>query len=341
MGEVVERPMRDLLLAGPRAVAEDIQRNSPLNIFVWLGLIYLKTHLKDRLLHFHLDRRRGTQKIADDYDWQHLHHLHAVTRCFYTGSAVLSAAIGSFMQLPMVTAEPEGNFDYADLYLAQTMMLRLDGQAFITVFDDATGAISYFGDRLKKITGPINTLQLREVMVEVASLNLHLKNRPIFRSMFDFEEERHTIVVDLPELVLETWRPEIRGRLLYEQMKASGPFPRFARIGQKRALDEIKAGRRGFIFDDKDEFVPHERMLIKTPPEPNASGPTTVATAKAKQSTATLKATKSVKQKRAGKEVARMIKIKHSGQKVATTKLRSQRKRRMIRRAKGKHTNLG
>jgi hypothetical protein len=44
-------------------------------------------------------------------------------------------------------------FDFGELYMPQTMLLRLGDVALFTVFDDSCGAMSYFWQKLEKITG--------------------------------------------------------------------------------------------------------------------------------------------------------------------------------------------
>jgi len=86
---------------------------------------------------------------------------------------------------------------------------------------DACGALNYFSTKLERITGPLADLQLREVMVEMAFLNLHLKNRPTFHSIFDPEQEKHFIGVNLPELELHPLQWQVRvGLLLYAMQHA-------------------------------------------------------------------------------------------------------------------------
>jgi hypothetical protein len=86
MAETFETPLSGLLenylRARTLAEAPEIQRL----LFNWLVLIFLKIHLKDRLLPLHLDRRQGTEKIASVYAWDQLHHLHCVARSFYTNA---------------------------------------------------------------------------------------------------------------------------------------------------------------------------------------------------------------------------------------------------------------
>jgi hypothetical protein len=105
-----------------------------------------------------------------------LHHIHTVVRCFCNPTIIEAPS-----SYPVVRkGAPPDEFDFGDLHIAQTMMLRLGRAAIFVVFNDSTGALSFYQENmLDKITGPISELQAREVMTEFAMLNLHLKERPI------------------------------------------------------------------------------------------------------------------------------------------------------------------
>src|SRR5579863_3585043 len=59
MGVRFETPMSELFAGGFDAVAKDLKENGPWRLFCWMALIFLKTHLKDKYLNFHLDERKG------------------------------------------------------------------------------------------------------------------------------------------------------------------------------------------------------------------------------------------------------------------------------------------
>ena len=75
MGRQVEERISKVVNAGPDAVQNHIRDGNGLEVFVWLGLIFLKTHLKDRDYRVHLDHRKGDSKIGDAYDWETMHHM--------------------------------------------------------------------------------------------------------------------------------------------------------------------------------------------------------------------------------------------------------------------------
>jgi hypothetical protein len=59
MGRVIEEPMRQIIDGGFDAVDAYCERHGSLKFYVWMGLIFLKIHLKDRQLRAHLDMRKA------------------------------------------------------------------------------------------------------------------------------------------------------------------------------------------------------------------------------------------------------------------------------------------
>lgn len=263
MGEVVEKPISEVVRSGMNAINEFISKGNMLKMFVWMGLIYLKTHLKDRAFRFHQDTRKGNAHIADEYDWEYLHHIHSVVRCFYTGCTIEPEAIGSFLIIPIKPQVSSEKFDYGDLYLAQTMLLRLDDVAMLTVFNDSGGVINYFWQKLEKITGPVSELQLREIMVELAYLNLHLSERPTFLTECDTQNEKCKIIGKRPQLGLENMDRRVRGALLLQAVKDVLPNIKIAGRTEQEVVDAISAGSLTFLFNDDGEFIKEQLRTLQ------------------------------------------------------------------------------
>lgn len=99
LGEKVETPISEIIKGGYDRVVQLLQTEGPWRLFAWMNLIFLKTHLKDRSLRFNLDARKGTEKIADYYDWTTMHHLHCVARAYRTGAAIDHRIMGSVFVL--------------------------------------------------------------------------------------------------------------------------------------------------------------------------------------------------------------------------------------------------
>ena len=135
------------------------------------------------------------------------------------------------------------------------MLLRLDDTAMLTVFNDSGGAINYFYQKLEKITGPVSELQLREIMAELAFLNLHLKERPTFHTEFDVVNEKCRIIGKRPKLELLDMDRQVRGKLLHYAVRHALPHIRMPGQTEDELLEAIKSGNFTFLFDDDGAFI--------------------------------------------------------------------------------------
>lgn len=104
---------------------------------MWLGLIYLKLHLKNKTNRKELDRRIPSGMIGDDYEWDLLHHVLTLVRCFYILTMIEANVFGSMMVLSCRQKGSADQFDFGDLYFGQTMMLRLGSTAIFVVFNES------------------------------------------------------------------------------------------------------------------------------------------------------------------------------------------------------------
>ena len=261
MGDLVENPVAKVVSGGATAINKFVENGGLLKMFVWMGLMFLKAHLADRDFRLDLDARKGGGNIGDLHAWDDLHHLHCIVRCLYNDCEVEPEAIGSFLSLPVRREASPDAFDFADFSYAQTMLLRLDDLGLLAVFNDSGAAMTFFWRCLEKITGAVSELQLREVMVELAFLNQHLKSRPAFCSEFDMEKERYRIRAKRPpqpELVEMDYT--VRGDLLHRAVGYALPGHT-----TKEILDAMESGAFTFLFDDDGGFI--EKSLVTTHPE--------------------------------------------------------------------------
>jgi len=255
MGDEIETPISEVVKGGLRAINDFAANGNLLKLFVWANLIYLKTHLKDKAVRFHLDARNGTQNIADEYDWADLHHVHCIVRCFYNECLVEKSAVGSFFTAPAITTGPIEPFDYCDLYLAQSMLLRLDDAAMFFVFNDSGAAMNYFWQHVERITGHLSPIQCREIMTELAWLNLRLKNRPTFQTECDLEGERCRTFAVRPEAELLNLDLRLRGKLLRKALQDIPSGIEFQGCTREAAVAAIDAGTMTFLFDEDGKFI--------------------------------------------------------------------------------------
>lgn len=255
MGRKVEEPISRLICSGADAVREHIQVHGALLIIVWLGLIFLKTHLKDRHLRLSRDMRDPGDPISSLYEWDDLHHIHTLVRCFYTGSEIASKVFGSFLMLPVHETTGE-RFDYGDLYQAQTAFVRMDDFAFLTVFNDSCGAFTKILPKIERITGALSDFQLRELVAEFAFVNLHLKERPVYRSRIDARNEQVRIEAQLPEFCeLTEMDPAVRGKLMNYALRDRIKTISTPGMSHEEMVSGIQSGHFTFLFDDRGNFI--------------------------------------------------------------------------------------
>jgi hypothetical protein len=257
MGRVIEEPMRCVIEGGYNSVHAYQERYGILNFYVWMGLIFLKTHLKDRKLRAHLDMRKGVTPIAEElqYDWSGLHYLHTLTRCFTTDAEISTTALGSFFAIRVQQQVPEDVFDFGDLYAAQSIMLRMGDFAFLAAFNDGGGAVEFLKLKLQRITGPISSIQLRELAAELAFLNVHLKEHHELQSSFSLQRERHRIEGKLVSPELTTLDYSVRGKLMHFIFRNSLGKMKSHKFSDTELEAEMLAGRLTFLFDENGEFI--------------------------------------------------------------------------------------
>lgn len=257
MGRRIETPVSELLRGGHAAVTAHLQKEGSLLIFVWLMLIFLKTHLRDRGFNITLDRRVSQEPISSLYEWEALHHLHTVARCFKTGAEMQRNVFGTFIVLPARVDGELETFDYADLYAAQVALVRFRDVAVIAVFNDSTAVTGHLWRYLDGVTGALSSVQIREVMVEAACCNLHLKERPRYASLVDLRERTYRLVAQLPPTPqFDPPDLALRGSLMEHALR-----PLLARgsiVGYPNTDDfwaKVREGKQTFLYDDAGSFI--------------------------------------------------------------------------------------
>jgi hypothetical protein len=221
LGDHFETPISALTASGYEAVSEYLrQPGGAIHIFTWLMLIFLKTHLKDKSRRLHPNPQKGGEAISDLYTWSEFHHLHCVVRSFDTGALLEPGVMGSLLVLVAQTGTAYGDFDFKDLYGPKTMILRLGEVAFVVALADACIALnmmSYIAGKIDSVKGVLSPGQLREVTAHMAFLNLHLRERPQFSSLFQGQEGRYIIQAKVPKmLALGPTQPSDLGSVMYD-----------------------------------------------------------------------------------------------------------------------------
>ena len=263
MGDLIEKPVSEVVSGGQKAIYDHLEKEGSLIFLVWMGLMFLKLHLKDRDFRLHPDTRKEGGTISDLHFWNELHHIHCIVRCFYNNCHIEEEAVGSFLCMPVRRESSPDDFDFIDLSQPQTMMLRLGDIGLLAVFNDSGGALSSYESRLSRITGAVSEFQLREIMVDLAFLNQHIKSRPEFCSELDMVSERYRIVAKRPkQLELLELDQSIRGELLHHTLEDVLPRLQVYGLAKDEVLEAIESGKFTFLFNDNGGFV--ERSLIPT-----------------------------------------------------------------------------
>ena len=253
VNDEIERPVCDAVSRGGNAINDYIAKNGLAKIYIWLALLFVKTHLKDNLARYSL--APAGSKVPPAFEWSKLHLVHSMVRGHLANVQVDVEATGSFLVLPVNTQSVTSGFDYADLYGGQTAMVRFDGMAVFTVFDDTGAAMNCFWPQLEKVTAPLSHIQLREVLAELAYINTLLKARPTYKTSAELETERLFLTATRPELAFKEPDPALRGRLLravlgagLDQIQMEGHTP-------ADVAAAVDAGNLTFLFDDEGKFI--------------------------------------------------------------------------------------
>ena len=255
MSEIFEAPISAAFEQGYQGVRQFLRGDGGPLLFLWLASLFLKTHLKHRELRWHLDARRGDEKIADLYDWTELHHIHSIVRAFYSGAKLNARVYGSLVLLPASMNEGPEYFDYGDLFPGRSVLLRLGDTTVVAILNDSGAVLRSMEEVLNAITGPVTRLQLRELMVRMAHRNMLLEPRPRFYSNIDIATEEYVIDAELPEKAkfIEDPDPALFGKLFYH---AVGPILEAVpdRSGPN-SVEHVKEGRYTFLFDETGNFL--------------------------------------------------------------------------------------
>ncbi|MGA8740958.1 MAG: hypothetical protein WB561_07205 [Terracidiphilus sp.] len=252
MGDLFEKPMSALFGAGFNAVSEELKEHGPWALFCWMALIFLKAHLKNKYLNYHLDRRKGDLKIGELHSWEELHHLHCVARSFYSRARMAPEVLGSLVVLPAKVKPHFEGFDFIDLTAAQTMLLVMGDIAIIAVFNDSQSALTIESEvNLPKIGGPLSPVQLRELAARFASVNLKVEPRARFASEIDAFSEEYAITAERPDQVhCPAWDNDLLGRIMYALTK---DFLQIIRNGEEIG-GFVKSGQYTFLTTPSGTF---------------------------------------------------------------------------------------
>ena len=111
-----------------------------------------------------MDRRKGTEKIGDTYEWDDMHHFYCLIRQHYTNAIVDKNTIGTIFIVPAIQHPDVEPFDYMDNKPGKTVMIRMDEFCILCVLNDSCMVYSLFSDDLAKINGSMTPYQLANIL---------------------------------------------------------------------------------------------------------------------------------------------------------------------------------
>ncbi|MBI1822329.1 MAG: hypothetical protein HYR79_11530 [Nitrospirae bacterium] len=222
-------------------------------IFCWLSLIFIKTHLKDAILPLEQDRRKGTANIGESfYAYETLHHIHCISRSFYTDANWENWVLGSLLIGPAKIMDGVESFDFADDYNAKSVMLRLSDFFIIAVFDDAGAVFTKINETfISKINDGLTALQIRELFARFCYHSIALTEKPKFSS--SFEDGKYLITASLPgdKPVFKNLGADFFGKTMYHHCKKVLDFLDGFSDSEK---EKILSGNATYLLDENGNF---------------------------------------------------------------------------------------
>jgi hypothetical protein len=214
-------------------------------------LLFIKIQLKDRDIRFDPDRRNESIRIGEIYDWDGLHHIHSVARAAHSLAHVDEGVPGTTFAFEMKPGAEM--FDFGTLSDYSAMMIRIGSIGIAAVLNDCGQVGPMVADYLSGISGPLSSIQLREVAARLAYGNKLIVNSPQFwseiegtenlaiRSRVPYPGPHHPIDrEELGDIIAFSCRPLL--------LNSDTP-----NIGELMA--QLKRGEINFLYHDDGSFI--------------------------------------------------------------------------------------
>ncbi|EPL4465512.1 hypothetical protein MC862_001618 [Proteus mirabilis] len=224
-------------------------------IFQWVCLLYIKTHLKDREFISDFKKR---DKISDSYEWERLHHTYCIARSIYSGVIIDEKTYGSMFFFECDDSEFSEPFDYIDLYGTGTVMVKLRDFTIICVIDDSKIVHKLIDEYLKKITGKVNDVQLRELYARITDKNLRIIDKPKYFTAGNYEQKKLiTMALIKDEIRIANYSKRSLGGMMFKLVENLLYKPKEKRLEKliSKQIRLIKKGEWTFLFDKNGKFL--------------------------------------------------------------------------------------
>ncbi|WP_054456148.1 hypothetical protein [Pseudoalteromonas porphyrae] len=261
LGENIEKRVAEGFDGGFSKTLNFFDNNKEL-IFSWICLLYIKTHLKDKMFQYDF---KSDKKIGDDYDWEDLHHIHCMARSIYTGVDIEKSVYGSMFIYPCAEFDDGERFDYIDLYGTGTVLIRLGDFFIICVMNDSKLVSQLIKSRTERITGKLNFLQVRELYSRVSYENLRIIDRPKYYTAVR-RKDNHVRIQALinKKIHIESHNEALLGDIMYKLVKdyIYRPKDPELKVKMEEQVQGVKNGQWTYLFDSEGKFLNDSALVI-------------------------------------------------------------------------------
>jgi len=251
LGARLETPVSKLFSDDIFSTIENLKAADSTLLYSWLCLVFIKLHLKDREIRTDPDRRNPSPQIGDMYDWDSLHHIHSVARSSYSEASVDPSVPGTIYVFEMT--DESMRFDFGSLYYYSTFMLRIGNLGIAAVLNDCGCVGTLVQDYLSHISGPISSIQLREIAARLAYGNTLLVSRPNFWS--ELEQGGTLTIRSSPPRSHEIYdfdRVELGQLIAY----SCAPMLRNSKTPNvEKKIELLARGEIQFLYHDDGSFI--------------------------------------------------------------------------------------
>lgn len=261
LGENIEKKVAEGLDGDFNKVLSFFNGNKGL-VFNWICLLYIKTHLKDKMFQYDF---QSDKKIGDDYDWEDLHHFHCMARSIYTGVKIEESVYGSMFIYPCAEFDEGERYDYIDLYGTGTVLIRLGDFFIICVMNDSKLVSQLIKSRTERITGKLNFLQVRELYSRVSYENLRIIDRPKYYTAVRHKDNYVGIHASINKKIkIAPHNEEFFGALMYKLVKnyIYSPQEPELKIKMQEQVQGVKNGQWTYLFDSEGKFLSDSALII-------------------------------------------------------------------------------
>ena len=224
-------------------------------IFQWICLLYIKTHLRDRSF---ISDFKKKDKISDQYEWVKLHHTYCIARRVYSGVTIDENVYGSMFFFECDTSNLSEPFDYIDLYGTGSVLVKLRDFIIICIIDDSKLVSRIVDEYLKKITGKLNDIQLRELFARITEKNTRIMDKPKYVTSGNLQKRKvHISAIVEREIRIANYNKRYFGEMMYHliQNHLYTPETEESKKTIRNLVRRIKKGEWTFLFDEKEVFI--------------------------------------------------------------------------------------